>query len=172
MMRKSSLLVAVAMIALFAVPSVFADMSRKDKKFMEKAAAGGTAEVTVGKLATEQASMDEVKKFGQMMVDDHSKVNKELGDFAKSREVDLKDGMEEGTKDAQKMTVKLEKKMGSDFDKAYLDAMVDDHEKDVKEFEDAVKNCDDAVLKDWAAKTLPTLKQHLQMAKDLRAKMQ
>jgi putative membrane protein len=170
--QKRSFLIAVAtIVALVGIPSVRADMSHKDKKFMEKAAAGGTMEVTVGKLASEQASMDDVKKFGQMMVDDHSKANKELGDFARSKGVDLKDGMEKGTKDAQKMSVKLEKKKGSDFDKEYIHEMVEDHEDDVKAFEDASKDCDDADLKAWADKMLPTLKQHLQMAKDLQAKM-
>lgn len=171
--RSISLFAASLLAALVCVPSARADLSSKDKKFVEKAAAGGTMEVTVGKLAAEKATMDDVKKFGQQMVDDHSKANKELKEFAQSKDAakDLQDGEDKGTKEAQNASVKLSKNNGAAFDKAYIDDMVEDHEKDVKEFDDASKNCEDADLKAWAAKTLPTLQMHLQMAKDLQEKL-
>jgi putative membrane protein len=167
-MSRISFLVAV----VFAFASVaHADLSNKDKKFVENAAAGGIMEVNLGKLATEKASNQEVKDFGQKMVDDHTKANQELMDFAKSKGVDLKDGEEKGTKEAQKSSAKLAKHSGADFDHEYMEDMVSDHEKDVKEFEKASKNADDVDLKAWAAKTLPTLQMHLQMAKDIQAKV-
>ena len=48
-----------------------------------------------------------------------------------------------------------------DFDKAYVEAMVDGHKKAVKLFTDAAQNCKDPDLKAFATKTLPTLKMHL-----------
>lgn len=64
-------------------------MSAADKKFVRDAAQGGMAEVELGKLATEKASSDDVKKFGQRMVDDHSKANEELKQVANSEGVQL-----------------------------------------------------------------------------------
>jgi putative membrane protein len=168
-MSKRSLFTAV--VVLLCASMARADLSNKDKKFVENAAAGGIAEVNLGKFATEKASNQEVKDFGQKMVDDHTKANQDLMDFAKSKGVDLKDGEEKGTKQAQNQSAKLGKKQGADFDKEYMDLMVKDHEKDVKEFEDASKDAQDADLKAWAAKTLPTLQMHLQMAKDIQGKV-
>jgi|SRR5581483_7110222 len=167
-MKRASLLVAVAFLCASVAR---ADVSSKDKKFIENAAAGGIVEVNLGKLASEKASMDDVKQFGQKMVDDHTKASEELKQLAQSKSVDLKDGEENGTKEAQKTSVKLSKNNGAAFDKAYIDDMVDDHEKDVKEFEKASKDAEDADVKAWAAKTLPTLQMHLQMAKDLQEKL-
>ena len=64
-------------------------VSSGDRKFMEKAAQGGMAEVELGKLATQKASASEVKQFGQRMVDDHSKANDQLKQIATSKGVNL-----------------------------------------------------------------------------------
>jgi putative membrane protein len=79
--------------------------------------------------------------------------------------------MEAATKKTDAAKKKLEDKSGADFDKAYMDMMVKDHEKDVKEFEEASKDAEDSDLKAWAAKTLPTLQHHLEMAKDTKSKL-
>src|SRR6185503_13939707 len=61
---------------------------------------------------------------------------------------------------AQATKDKLAKLSGADFDREYMDMMVKDHVKDVKEFEEASAKAKDADLKAWAAKTLPTLREH------------
>ena len=171
-------LIALVAIALFVSLSPMSraadekkELSSKDMKFVKNAATGGEMEVALGKLAAGKATSDDVKKFGQQMVDDHSKANDELKDLAKTKSVDLKDAQDKAIKMEQKAEAKLSKKEGGAFDKAYMDDMVKDHEKDVKEFEDASKNCDDADLKSWAGKTLPTLQHHLEMAKDIQSKL-
>jgi putative membrane protein len=146
-------------------------MAGKDSKFIRNAAIGGQMEVDLGKLAAEKASSDDVKKFGQTMVDDHSKANEELKSLASSKGVDLTKAMDNAMKKSDSAKNKLEDKSGADFDKAYMKDMVSDHEKDVKEFEEASKNAEDAELKAWAAKTLPTLQHHLDMAKDIESKL-
>jgi putative membrane protein len=146
-------------------------MSAKDTKFIENAAAGGQMEVDLGKNAVEKGSSDDVKKFGQTMVDDHSKANDELKQLASQKGVDLTKSMDKAMKKSEKQIEKLNKDTGEAFDKAYMDGMVKDHEKDVKEFEEASKDADDADLKAWAGKTLPTLQSHLQTAKDIQGKM-
>jgi putative membrane protein len=74
-------------------------------------------------------------------------------------------------KESKETSDKLSKASGKDFDKKYMDNMVDDHEKDVKEFEKASKNAKDADVKAWATNTLPTLQDHLKMAKDTKSKL-
>ena len=164
----------VALAALCFVPAVRADESKldsKDEKFINNAATGGETEVALGKLAATKAQSDEVKKFGQTMVDDHSKANMELKDLAKSKGVELSKAEGKATKEESKEEKKLAKKEGGDFDKAYMNLMVKDHEDDVKEFEHAANNAKDADVKAWAAKTLPTLQHHLELAKDLQSKL-
>src|SRR5437588_8898549 len=88
-----------------------------DRTFVRKAAKGGLAEVELDKLATEKASSDEVKKFGQRMVDDHSKANDQLKQLAQQKGVDLPtqpDAKDQATKK------RLEKLSGEQFDKAYM----------------------------------------------------
>ena len=129
-----------------------------DTKFAVNAADGGMLEVQLGKLAQTNGSAQVVKDFGKQMVDDHSKANEELIATAKSKNITLPTTLSE---DKQKMYDDLAKKKGHDFDKAYMDMMVDDHKKDVSKFEDATKNLKDADLKAFAVKTLPVLKTHL-----------
>ncbi len=135
--------------------------------FMEDAAQGGMAEVELGKLAAQKAKDPEVKKFGQMMVDDHSKANKELMDLAKTKNFTPPAGL--GSH--QSVVDKLKGLSGADFDKAYVDDMVDDHETDVSAFEKQSASGSDPEVKAFAAKTLPTLKKHLEAIKAIQAKL-
>ncbi len=91
--------------------------------------------------------------------------------LASKKVVDLTKETDSAAKKTQKASDKLGKESGDAFDKAYMSMMVKDHEKDVKEFEEASKNADDADLKAWAGKTLPTLQHHLEMAKDIDGKL-
>jgi putative membrane protein len=166
--------IRIALFGLLAcLPASFAraDLSAGDKKFVEKAATGGLMEVDLGRLASEKASTDEAKQFGQQMVTDHSKANDELKKLAQDKGVDLKQAESKATSQGQATKDKLSKYNGVAFDKAYMDDMVKDHTKDVKEFEDESKKAQDADLKSWVEKTLPTLQEHLKMAKAAQEKL-
>src|SRR5262249_55511746 len=128
-----------------------------DQSFVLEAAKGGMAEVELGKLAEEKASSPEVKKFGQRMADDHGKANDELKSLAQSKNITIPAS---DTKE-QKLHDQLSKLSGSEFDKAYMKAMVADHKKDVNAFRKESQSGKDPELKAWAAKTLPTLEDHL-----------
>lgn len=138
--------------------SLMTAIDKDDAKFAVAAANGGMAEVELGKLAQEKAANAKVKDFGAMMVSDHSKANDEMKALAKSKGITLPTAID--TKE-QKLKDDLSAKSGADFDKTYVSNMIDDHKEDIKEFEDASKNCKDADIKAFAAKTLPTLKMHL-----------
>jgi len=112
-----------------------------------------------------------VKKFGQHMVEDHSKANEQLAKLCADKGVDLSGDKPKMDKHAEKAVEKLSKKEGADFDKQYVSDMVDDHEKDVTEFEKAAETLKDTDLRTWAAKTLPTLQAHLTMIKELQGKI-
>ena len=129
-----------------------------DAKFAVAAANGGMSEVALGQLAQQKATNSKVKDFGAMMVSDHSKANNELIALAKSKNITLPTTV---GADEQKVKDDLSQKSGADFDKAYVSDMVDDHKKDIKEFEDAINILKDPDLKAFAVKTLPTLKKHL-----------
>lgn len=143
-------------------------LSDTDKDFIMKAAIGGMAEVATGQIAATKATNADVKAFGNRMVQDHGKANDELKQLASTKGVTLP---AETDADHKKKADDLSKKSGKDFDKAYMTDMVADHEKDVSEFQNAAQNAQDPDLKSWAAKTLPTLQDHLKMAKDTNAKL-
>jgi putative membrane protein len=137
--------------------------STGDSAWMMKVAKGGMAEVELGRLATEKAASDEVKKFGQRMVDDHSKASEELKTLAQNKHITLPDAIDPQDKALHDRLAKLS---GAAFDRAYMQAMLADHRKDVNEFRIEARSGKDADVKGWAAKTLPTLEEHLKMAQD------
>jgi putative membrane protein len=106
-----------------------------------------------------------VKEFGEQMVTDHTKANDELQAVAAKKNVTLPTDL-----DAKQAAVRdrLAKESSKKFDRAYMAAMVTDHKEDVAEFERASKSSDPDV-KAFAAKTLPTLREHLKMAKQVQA---
>lgn len=146
------------------VPKQSAGVTTADSAFMKKAARGGLAEVELGRLAAEKASNAEVKKFGQRMVDDHSKANDQLKQVASDRHVELPQAI--GAKD-KATKEKLEKLSGDEFDQAYISYMVKDHKQDVAEFERESKAAHDPALKGFVTETLPTLREHLKQAEKL-----
>jgi putative membrane protein len=132
-------------------------LSAKDKTFMHKAAKGGMMEVAMGRLAEQNGKSDDVKSFGKRMVTDHSKANDELKSIA------------------EKKGVKLPSKEPSEkwsSDKAYMDMMVKDHEKDLAEFQDEAKNGSDPDVKKFADDTAKMVQEHLDLAKQTQSKLQ
>lgn len=98
------------------------------------------------------------------MVDDHSKANDELKQIAQKENRSLPG---EPSPDEQKSAQKLEQMQGAQFDETYAHMMVKDHEQDVALFKQEAQSGKDPQLKEFAQKTLPTLEEHLRMAKQL-----
>jgi putative membrane protein len=131
-------------------------VTAKDKMFMKKAAKGGMMEVAMGKLAEEKGQSDDVKSFGKRMVADHGKANDELKKIAAQKNVKLP---------AKEPTVSWSS------DKAYMDAMVKDHEKDLAEFNEEANNGSDPDVKKFAADTAKVVQEHLDLAKQTQSKL-
>src|SRR5213079_3630105 len=131
-------------------------LSTKDKMFMKKAAKGGMMEVAMGKVAEQKGQSDDVKSFGKRMVEDHGKANDELKKIAAQKNVKLP---------AKEPTVSWSS------DKAYIDAMVQDHEKDLAEFKEEANSGSDPDVKKFADDTAKVVQEHLDLAKQTQGKL-
>jgi len=148
---------------------ILACSSAKDSsKFATGAAQGGMAEVELGRLATQRAGDPSVREFGARMVADHSRANAELKSIATQKGIQLPADVDSEQKSEMD---KLSKMSGADFDKEYMSAMVKDHQTDVKDFDTQSKDGNDAEIKAFAVRTLPTLQQHLSMAEQTAQKV-
>ena len=151
--------IAVALTGLLLALGAQAEASKKDQEFLQKAAAGGLYEVEAGSLAQSKGQSEGVKSFGAMLVKDHGAANEELKALAASKGVTLPATLQ-----------RLQKISGDkNFDKEFVDEVgLDDHRQDIRMFEKASKDADDADVKAFAAKTLPTLRSHHDHAQGLK----
>jgi putative membrane protein len=136
-----------------------------DREFVMEAASGGLMEVELGKIAASNAASAKVKQFGTMMVTDHTKANTELKAVAATKNITVPTAPNE---EHQKHIDELKAKKGAEFDKAYVDLMVEDHKEDVSKFENESKDGKDADVKAFATKTLPVLKKHLEHVQGIK----
>lgn len=134
-----------------------------DRQFVIEAAQGGRAEVALGRLAQQRAGSAAVRRFGKRMVDDHSRANQELRDRSVSEGFRPPAGMGEHTA----LYNRLSRLSGSGFDRVYMSEMVDDHRKDVAAFQSQARTGRNASIREFARNTLPVLREHLRMARDI-----
>ncbi len=149
-----------------AAPTPSTRSNAPDAVFVEKASAAGLTEVAAGKAATEKSQSDQVKTFGQQMVDDHTKAGDELKSIAQTKGMAVSPTpMAADTK----ALASMDNLSGTAFDAAFKKKMVADHEKVIALFKKESSGGSDPDLKAFATKTLPTLQHHLEMAKALPA---
>jgi putative membrane protein len=144
------------------------NMPGPDKEFAMKAAQGSMAEVQMGQLALQQATNADVKTFAQRMVTDHGAATTELSQLATTKGLVLPSDVGEEHKQGMQH---LQGLTGAEFDKAYMQHMVADHQKDTSEFQNATTALTDADLRAFATKTLPTLQDHLRQAQEVSGKL-
>jgi putative membrane protein len=144
-------------------------VSEQAKQFVHEAARSGIAEVKLGQMATERAESPDVRQFGQRMVTDHTKANDKLKSIAQDKNIEVPTEM---STQHQQIAERLSDLQSTSFDRAYIRQMVEDHEKAVKLFSKEAQQGQDAELKEFAAETLPTLQEHLNMAKQLAQKQE
>ncbi len=171
---RNTLGLAAALAALAVLPAHAQDATKAptkasldaaDREFIEKAAAGGLAEVEMGRLATTKGKSPGVKDFGARMVRDHGRANAELRSLAGRKGVSLPSGPDPSHR---KTMDRMNRVAAEKFDREYLDAMVEDHQQDVKDFVKRAKTAGDAEVRAFAAKTLPVLQEHLELAERTR----
>jgi putative membrane protein len=159
---------AVAILGLMAHPALAQTVPEQDLEFAEKAAEGGLMEVQFGELAQQQAKNEQVVQFGERMVADHGQANEKLKAIAEQKGIELP---QELSADAQQKYEELQQLSDAEFDEAYMDEMVQDHEKDVAAFEKQAQSGQDPDLRTFAEETLPTLREHLELAKETQSQI-
>ena len=125
-------------------------------------------EVKLGELAMQNASSDRVKSFGRRMIDDHTRMGDEIKGLAASKNVNIASDIGIVDKASYKM---LAAKTGVTFDKDYIRDMVKDHETDLAAFRKEVANGGDPDVKAAAQKAIPTLEEHLRMAREIASEL-
>jgi putative membrane protein len=138
-----------------------------DSSWLAQAAEANLAEIDAGRLAESRTASSDVRPFAQQMVEDHSKSNQEVTDLAKKKGIPFPTRPDEKHR---KAVADLAELSGAEFDRKYADMMVSDHEKAVSLFE-SKGNSTDSDVKAFVDRTLPTLRHHLQMARDLKIKV-
>lgn len=140
-----------------------------DRGFVEEMLADGRAEVELGRLVQQKTKNRDVRQFAAMMIEDHTKAGAELKQVAS--QANIMPAADAHAEDHNDLRERLGKLSGAEFDREYIDAMIDDHQKAVDAAEDKAQDAQNDHVKQWAAKTLPTLKKHLEQAKQIQEKL-
>ena len=143
-------------------------MSQLDKDFLKAVNQSNNAERAYVPVVMKNSSNADVKKFGQTMIHDHTQANQDLVKLAASKSVKLPHNVPD---EEQAVIDRLAQEKGEKFDAAYKHEMMRDHAADIGDFEREISLGSDPQVKAYAAKYLPVLKQHLQMAQNLKTGM-
>jgi putative membrane protein len=141
-----------------------AQAAMTDLAFAKDAARGGLVEIKLGKLAEDSGSSEAVKTFGTRMVAEHAKAGDELKEAAALEHITLPTDL--APKD-QATYDRLSKLSGADFDRAFAQDMVKDHQQDLQAFEREVNRGHDAAIRGFASETVPMIQQRLEQAKEM-----
>lgn len=143
-------------------------LAQVDRDFVDTASRDGAVEVELGKLVLEKAKKSSVKDFAQKMVDQHTAANEELASLCKTRGIEMPAANQTAADEAAKAArAELEPLAAAKLEKTYAEKMVEDHRKAVELFRKQSTEGQDPELRAWAAKTLPTLEEHLTHAEHL-----
>jgi putative membrane protein len=134
---------------------------RNDLPFLQEAAGANLMEVRLGQLAQDKASNAAVKQFGQRMVTDHSRLQQELTSLVSRNGVPLSPAL---TSEQSEQVSRLQNLSGSEFDREYMNLMIQDHQKDISKFVAQGRDADSPQVRELAARTVPVLQQHLTLA--------
>ena len=142
--------------------------NQNDRLFVYEATIGGKAEVEFGQLAEQKGRAQAVKDFSRQMVTDHGKANQQLMQLAQAANIPQPGQLDEEHK---AMRAQLEKLGGAEFDLAYIQGQVGDHQKTDQLFEWEIGSGQDPQLKAFASDVLPIVLRHLQMATNIELQL-
>jgi putative membrane protein len=145
-----------------------ASLSATDRTFISQAAYGSFGEIALGEIATERASSPAVREFGQMMVQEHTRMNEELAAIASQKGVTPPTAPDPGR---QAVGAQLSQLQGSAFDRQYIQQQLADHETTLTLFEGEVESGRDPQLRAFAQKYAPVVQEHIAMLRRLEAQV-
>ena len=141
-------------------------MNVTPESFASQAAIIGKAEIELGQIALRNSKDENVRKYAERMVKDHSAADKKLQAIAAKENLKLPDSLDQ---EHESLKMKLQGMTGEDFDREYAKAMAKGHDKAVALFESASQQPQmPSELKQFAASALPTLEAHQEMAHSLQ----
>jgi putative membrane protein len=141
-----------------------AKLGKEDRQALTRLAQSDMAEIAAGKLAQQKGSSPEVKKFGEHMVQEHTKMLEQGKQLAQSKGVTPPKGTDRKHREAMEQ---LKSASGEDFDRRYMAQMVEDHQEALKLAERTAKQAKDPELKAHAEKGVPHIREHLAQARKL-----
>ena len=145
-----------------------AESNEEDSQYLVNAAETDMKEIEIGKLAQEKGADPEVKAFGKMLIEDHTKSFGQVKTLASRKNISLPASLTEKGKDGYS---KLNKESGLEFDKKFAEMMVEGHEKMIERMNKAAEKGNDEEIRVWASNKISTLTTHLDHAKKLKEKI-
>jgi putative membrane protein len=161
MTRIAGGLIIAGLLAAVRAGAADTTLSSKAESFVKEASQGNQAEIATAQIALQKAQNSEVKDLAQMIQQDHQQAQEKLQTIAQAHGITLDQTPSWSQRRAQS---KLEKLSGADFDQQYTKDMLEDHVSDIKKFQKAAQQIEDADVKQYAQESLPTLQKHLQHA--------
>lgn len=159
---------ALSLLAHVHAASAQGALAPADQKFITTAAADGALEVELGRLASQRAASDDVRRFGSRMLEDHSKAAEELRRLADSKGLRLTGGLDQ----KQRAVVsRLSALSGAAFDREYVKLMLKEHKQAVSLFQKQSAQGRDPEVRAFASRMLPALQTHLSMIQDISNEM-
>ncbi len=144
------------------------NLSPQDKDFLKFAVQDNHAEIESCLLAENRAVNLALKAFTRLMVDDHVQIASRLAALMNEEKFEAPGGIGE---EGQTTMSKLEALHGKEFDRAFMQHQIKDHEHDLKRFNEIQAQTQNARLRQFAAETYPILNQHLAIAKSVDASL-
>ena len=139
--------------------------SAADKRFVQEAMEGDMSEIQLGQLAQQKATSDQVKQFGQKLVDDHTKLDEQIKPIAEQMGVTPPTDLSAKHKAVKN---RLEGLSGAQFDKEFVKYMVSDHREDDQKFKKEESSAKDPALKNAVTQGEPVIAEHLRMAESMQ----
>ena len=140
-----------------------------DQDFLTNAANSNQFEIALGTQAVKQSENEDIKRYGQMLIDDHTKVLEELKEAEVAKKLEMPEAMEE--REAS-MLKSLSDLSGAEFDRVFKEIAINTHEQAIALFEKAALTLNDTEFRTWASQKIPSLKNHLERAKALEVETQ
>jgi putative membrane protein len=144
-------------------------LSSQDKNFLDFAAQANQQEIRLGVLAVTKAEQPATKAFGRFMAQDHIELESQLAALVNAEHVEVPNGIGQ---EGRQMMQKLQSLNGLQFDREYMQGMVQGHTKVIQRFEEAASKAQNPSVRRLAAESLPILQQHLALAQAVEASTQ
>jgi putative membrane protein len=144
------------------------EVIENDADFLADAAELNIMQIEIGKLAQKKGISPEIRNYGKMLVDDHTKSMEELKQLANKNTITLPS---ESTDMDDAVFVELNEKSGADFDKTFAEIMADDHEKAMDKMTEISQKASDNDIKIWASRQVIALTTHFEAAKKIKGNM-